>query len=323
VCFAYIIPAARSGYIPREQIEMPKRPFAVMGTLDAMAGIMQVFSVTYLTGPLVILLSQAAIPVSMFISRYLLKAKYNLFQYAGALILAGGIICVLAPTLSGDGNALWACIMILSTVPMALSSVYKEIALGEQDVYPVYLNGWIAVFQFFFSLVLCVPSSLVSEPPVPVKDLPANMYAGLKCYVGINTQTCSPGEKDCHKDDCNPTAPMFVTLYLFFNQLYNLLIILILKYGSANLLFMALTLMVPLGNIAFTLPGIPQRQTLQVTDIVGLVIICLGLGCYRFASDIYNKYFAKPDVETIHFDDDNKDGLDRARQILLLNDEEK
>lgn len=324
VCFAYIIPAARSGWIPREQIDMPKKPFAVMGTLDALAGIMQVFSVTYLPGPLVILLSQAAIPVSMVISKYLLKAKYNLFQYTGALILAGGIITVLAPTLSGGGDALWACVMILSTIPMALSSVYKEIALGEQDVDPVYLNGWIAVFQFFFSIVLCVPSSLVSDPPVPVKDLPANMLAGLKCFVGINTNTCDIDEDDgeCHVDDCNPSAPMFVTLYLFFNQLYNLLIILILKYGSANLLFMALTLMVPLGNIAFTLPFIPQRQTLRVTDIAGLIIICLGLGIFRFAHDIYLKYYPKEEEqpEAQYFDNDSKAGL--ARQALLLNDEE-
>jgi hypothetical protein len=55
-CFAYIIPAARKGWIPREQLEMPRKPFAVMGGLDAMAGIMQVFSATYLPGPLLILL---------------------------------------------------------------------------------------------------------------------------------------------------------------------------------------------------------------------------------------------------------------------------
>ena len=36
VCFAYIIPMSRNGGIPREQLELPKRPFAVMGGLDAM-----------------------------------------------------------------------------------------------------------------------------------------------------------------------------------------------------------------------------------------------------------------------------------------------
>jgi hypothetical protein len=82
---------------------------------------------------------------------------------------------------------------------------------------------------------------------------------------------------------------MFVNIYLVFNQFYNLLIILILKYGSANLLYLALTLMVPLGNIAFTLP-IPGHTDLQVTDIVGLIIICLGLGIYRFAAKIAEAY---------------------------------
>lgn len=56
VCFAYIIPMARNGGIPKEQLDLPYKPFAVMGALDAVAGIMQVFAATYLPGPLIILL---------------------------------------------------------------------------------------------------------------------------------------------------------------------------------------------------------------------------------------------------------------------------
>eukprot|EP01031_Cornospumella_fuschlensis_P033119 gene33119-40062_t len=286
VCFAYIIPMARYGYIPQEQFEVPKKSFAIMGALDALAGIMQIFGATYLPGPLIILLLQAAIPVSMIISKYLINAQYNKYQYTGALIVAAGIIIVLAPTLSGGGSIVWSFVLILSTVPMALSSVYKEIALGETELDAIYLNGWVAVFQFAFSLVLAVPSSLASEPPVPISELPKNMYDGLKCYVGISTLTCDSNDDDCEADDCNPYAPEFVNIYLVFNQFYNLLIILILKYGSANLLYLALTLMVPLGNVAFTLPFMPQSQTLRPTDIVGLVVICAGLGCYRFAAQL-------------------------------------
>jgi len=291
VCFAYIIPMAYYGYIPPEQFEVPKRKFAVMGALDAMAGIMQIFGATYLPGPLIILLLQAAIPVTMIISKYLLAAQYNKYQYAGALTVAGGIMVVLGPQLTGGGSIIWAIVLILSTVPMALSSVYKEIALGETELDAVYLNGWVAVFQFLFSLILCVPSSLVSEPPVPISGLPQNMLDGLKCYVGISTITCD--DDGCTSDRCNPQAPEFVNTYLFFNQLYNLLIILILKYGNANLLYLALTLMVPLGNVAFTLPFIPGRTSLQITDIIGLIVICSGLGIYRFAAKFIDAYFNK------------------------------
>ena len=90
--------------------------------------------------------------MSMVISRYLLKAQYNKFQYIGAGIVAGGIATVLGPSLADGGDPVWAIVMMLSTVPMTLSSVYKEIALGETELDPIFLNGWIAVFQMLFSI---------------------------------------------------------------------------------------------------------------------------------------------------------------------------
>lgn len=53
-----------------------------------------------------------------------------------------------------------------------------------------------------------------------------------------------------------------------------------------------MTLMVPLGNVAFTLPFVPEHQGLRVTDIIGLIVICGGLVVYRFAADLIKKYYA-------------------------------
>ena len=296
---------AKLGKIPADQLAMSKRPFLVMGILDAIASIMQIFAATYLPGSLITLLLQAAIPVSMIISKYLANAKYDLFQYFGAVIVVCGILTVLSPSLvdgGSSGSTLWACVLIASTIPMTLSSVYKELALGQTEIDPMYLNGWVAIFQFLFALVLCVPSSLASNPPVPIPDLPRNLLDGLYCYAGVNTITCSStgtddnnsnsnnGSNTCTPDDCFPDGPIFVNIYMFFNQLYNLLIILLLKYGSSNLLYLALTLMVPLANVTFTLPFMPDRSTLKLTDILGLVIICSGLACYRFAGELYRQY---------------------------------
>ena len=47
---------------------------------------------------------------------------------------------------------------VLSCIPMCLSSVYKEKALGDDDMDVVYLNGWVAVFQFMASLLFAVSS---------------------------------------------------------------------------------------------------------------------------------------------------------------------
>lgn len=179
--FAYILPMVKWGkQITPQQRAVPMSVFAVMGLLDSLAGIMQVFAATYLDGTLLILLQQSAIPISMGISKAMLSEKYQPLQYLGALIVTGGIAVVLVPRLghhggnddsSGSGETLsfsgtdgsgwlnstappaacsvddggsqaagkvllWSVVMILSCVPMTLSSVYKQKALGETDLDP-------------------------------------------------------------------------------------------------------------------------------------------------------------------------------------------
>lgn len=102
---------------------------------------------------------------------------------------------------------------------------------------------------------------------------------------------------------------MFVCCYLVFNQAYNLLILLILKYGSANILWLSFTLMVPLGNVAFTLDFIPEHAPLQITDIIGLIVICMGLCIYRFAQDMWLKYQNDNDGESRTVSDGTKKPL--------------
>ena len=34
----------------------------------------------------------------------------------------------------------------------------------------------------------------------------------------------------------------------------------------------------------------PRHSILQITDIVGLIVICFGIFCYKFADDLINKY---------------------------------
>jgi hypothetical protein len=79
-------------------------------------------------------------------------------------------------------QTLWCCGMMLSCVPMVLSSVYKESALRGEDIDVVYLNGWIAVFQFLIGLPLLWPSALASN--LPLDDLMPNLVDGFWCFLG-------------------------------------------------------------------------------------------------------------------------------------------
>ena len=73
-------------------------------------------------------------------------------------VVVVGLLVVLVPQLvKGDPGEphlfiVWVVVMLVSCVPMTLSSVYKEKALGETEIDVVYLNGWVALFQ------VCRPS---------------------------------------------------------------------------------------------------------------------------------------------------------------------
>ena len=345
LCFSYIYPASKikrrgstEPIISQEQMNMSKWPFFVMGILDCMSSLMGTFASVYLPGPLLVLLPQASIPISMVLSRQLLGERYVGFQYAGALVVLMGIFFVLSPEVSSSSAAtfecvaldeeeycltckdevvqeaclahvdsttgsslcdwtsnasgedeqqntstlIWSAVLIFACIPGTLSSIYKEKALGETQLDPVFLNGWIAIFQFLFSIVLAVPAGLATEPPVQPIDLPSNLLAGFKCYIGIGTV-----DTGCHPDDhCATEAPIFVNIYLALNIVYNLLMVLMLKYGSTSILYLAMTVMVPIGNLAFALPFMPEPSKLHLTDVIGLIVIMTGLSLYRFGDRV-------------------------------------
>lgn len=299
--FAYVLPMIKWGsLITKEQRQIPQYKFAIMGALDGVAGIMQSFAVNFIpSGALIILLTQAAIPISMVITKLFLKTKYKIHNYIGAFIVVCGLVVVLVPQLiSGGGDnphnesktiiGVWCGVMILSCIPMTLSSVYKEKALNDIEIDVVYLNAWVSVYQFILSLILAVPSGYANVPPIPPAELPGNIWGGMKCYAGFNTLP---------SDNCK-MAPIFVSLYLVFNIAYNILIIMMLKYGGANLLWLAMTFMVPLGNFAFALPFMPEKVTLKATDYVGLVVILGGLVVYRFVGFFLEWYAKRKGTQT-------------------------
>ncbi|KAJ1630840.1 hypothetical protein T492DRAFT_75193 [Pavlovales sp. CCMP2436] len=115
-------------------------------------------------------------------------------------------------------------------------------------------------------------------------------------------------------DHCWPVALLYLSAYLIFNQLYNILIILMLKYGSANLLYLAMTLLVPLGNVAFALPFMPNAQPLTVVNLIGLMVIMAGLFAYRFLDKLLKpKDKRKPDVLLT-----KQDHMQQARRAAVI-----
>jgi hypothetical protein len=349
-----------------------------VGLFDCITCMLLTFSAVYLPGSLLILLPQAAIPISMFFSNRIKGDTYAKYQYFGALVVILGILVVLEPLItqrhaeneficvayndefcaacgeesteegclshrertimeldwswknnvhayvaessnsnksssspnngddhdgalcqwvssasSVDGSSsssssssdstttilIWSIVTILACIPMTLSSIYKEMALSgsETTIDPIFLNGWVAWYQFLFSFPLTIPAGMATG--VLPSQLPANIWDGIKCYLGVSTITGG-----CHPDDLCSESPLYVNIFLVFNVAFNILLVFVLKFGSANVLFMAATIMVPIGNLAFALPFIPGSMPLHDSDIAGLMVILLGLVTYRFGS---------------------------------------
>lgn len=150
--------------------------------------------------------------------------------------------------------------------------------MGSTEIDTIFLNGWVAIFQTFYSSILSIPAGLASSPMIYPKELPMNLWNGFKCYFGYNTLSTG-----CHPDIC-ALSPVFVNTFLVVNFAYSNFMILLLKYGSANIMFLALTVIVPVGNLAFSLPVMPEPATLRVTDLTGLCVITIGIVAYRFGS---------------------------------------
>lgn len=136
--------------------------------------------------------------------------QYKQFQYLGALVVGAGIIVALIPQLTSGNTdsattiAIWSAVLVLSCVPMTLSSVYKEMKLGDIEIDPIFLNVWVCVFQVISSFPLLVPMvrrgrrgvpaslRVCSAPypvpsyrqalavPISISDIPSTLLAGAQ-----------------------------------------------------------------------------------------------------------------------------------------------
>jgi len=348
----YILPAIHFGWFQHSvswrHLSMNKKPFLIMGFLDAMAAAMQVLSTIYLPGTLLVLLPQVAIPLSMIASRLVLRESFTWHQITGAAIVLGGIVVVLMPVLTngrapsyscqaimGDEEEfcsicetevsemgcrshvkekfgspfvlsnhyeksppsdtvsifcewvskeeaishddslvfVWSIVMVASCIPMVFSTVYKQVALQVQ-MDPIFVNCFVATFQLLFGIPLAIPAGASSSPQVTPWKLPENWWSASKClFLQANTI-----ESGCHPDDCSKAA-LFVHLGLLSSAVYTISMMLVLKYGSASLLYLGLTLVVPLGHLIFS---IHSPAMVHTSDVLGLVILLAGLVLYRF-----------------------------------------
>jgi len=170
----------------------------------------------------------------------------------------------------------WSIVMLLSCVPSVMSTVYKQVALQTaSSMDPIVISGWVSLFQFVCGLFLVIPSGLVSSPRVHPLEIGSNWLNGIGClFAQMNSI-----DSGCHPDDCSMAA-LWVHVSLINSAVYALSMLFVLKYGSCDLMYLGLTLVVPLGHLAFDIHS--SFAELRAYDIAGLMILVAGLVLYRF-----------------------------------------
>lgn len=245
------------------------------------------------------------------------KTFYRPAQYIGASIIMVGLVVSVWDSLTGrsgggTGPFGWDVVFFTATVPTALSAVFKQLAFDSVDLDVWYLNGWVSVFQFLIGLLYAPLAAVMNDPPLAVSDIPVNMWNGMKCLAGINTIVpnvtivnnvtvygiCNPfplthngtGLQWC--DSCNGLYPEVssvpayagIIMYMIANIIYNVVMILVIKKFDAAMMYVASTVVLPLGAVCFTVPAFMglHVQTFTVFVGVGLGLVLLGLIIYRF-----------------------------------------
>lgn len=118
-------------------------------------------------GELQTVLNQMVIPITMIGAAWFLKARFESFQIWGScFILLGAIVASSDYLLSGNGTeesetgssttavvSVAVVLYTLSVVPSAVSNIYKESKMKEQDMNEVHTTTLVSFWQLWFGFI--------------------------------------------------------------------------------------------------------------------------------------------------------------------------
>jgi drug/metabolite transporter (DMT)-like permease len=270
---------------------IPWKKFVVMGLLDAGSGFMSTIGGAYCEGSLQTLLNQCIIPGTIILSYFFLGEKVSLPQGVGSLgIVLGAVVSVipslLYPSATSTTTAKGVVIFICGLVPAAASNVYKEAAFrseGELKIDINLLSAIVATFQVIAGFLFLPVLSLKEFGGVPLKDMPEQLRQGFMCFLN---QDSLPGDH-CSGKSNHPWAETgfsAMILYCVVNFGYNLLSLLVTKWGSAVLMVVSSALALPVTNLAFSTNLLMGKRVEPFTVADAAALLLVGLGFLLYSS---------------------------------------
>jgi len=306
----------------------------IMAVCDTISLYINLLASHNLSGAFRLILQQLSIPISMVLSFGILGRTFSYKHVIGSLSVVLGVVLCCINVLEGsegqESSPLWSAMFAFSCIPLALGGCLKEWVL----VQPMYecdahrLNTLVSTFQFFLGLCL-VPLGIAIQnldmheiDHISTGDIPANFWAGLKCGgFGINSYDAS-GAPLYGKIDCGE-AVISTWLYIGTVCSFNLLMLWVIREGSAVLFFVASGASIPVVSLISASPLYKalhlQKDKYTFWQAIGLLMTVVG--CIYFGNamthrpELEQNQTASEQVQDIYSEDlDEEDGQYRIHE---------
>jgi drug/metabolite transporter (DMT)-like permease len=187
-------------------------------------------------------------------------------------------------TLSVGSMVLWNVIFLLSTVPLAVSNVYKQKILQGVDLDVFYATWWSGIAQVFWGLLLFwvnwipLPDQGAAQPSQTFRMI-ADTF---QCMCG---STPEGGPASCEAS--GGTAMQWFVVYLFFNLSFNVLNLWLIKRISAVWAQIATTLCLCLTNIFSQWPLLVGKAAhlMTLSQWLATIMAAVALWTYNLESE--------------------------------------
>ena len=289
-----------TGRLPPESRAFPKVKALYVGLLFSLHNVLNNLGGrgNVVPGIVMLVVSKSLVPVSMFLSYLILRKRYTRWHAGGIALLTAGVAVSIVPAFhdggddgSGDsrGGASPASVsaeatriglLLLAVLPLALAMIYLEVQLKRRHpkLSVTWLWSWICVWEFGTGLLLLPLNAYIQG--VPLKEAPLNIRDGLACMGG-------GGSGDGDDSGCGGIALLYV-VSLVPGVAFNLSMGALVRAGSATVMWFVRTFALPVAAVFFTFRFTMGDNALPLTvyDIVGLVLVVVGLVCYVVRPEI-------------------------------------
>eukprot|EP00729_Bicosta_minor_P011297 gene11297-21475_t len=209
----------------------------------------------FVAGPLLVLLEQAVVPVTMVASYATLGSRYSTTHVVGVVLVLAGIAASSGPQLKDASvTKAWAAVLVvLAQIPRAIALVIMERVLKKDRLELFWVWMWANVFE----LLAAIPLTFAN---LSIMKIPANVTV-----------------QEPEVLDCTNGFVWFIIFVLFVVAAKAAFAVVMIS-GSASLVWVAATAAVPLADLWFiAAPATRQGKSSWLYDVLGLVVVLFGL----------------------------------------------